>query len=86
VFDHIPSSITPALSHFWISRRMRGSATRQEKALHNFRVQSSEVSLWCGPEVVADVKGRELMPEQVGGDQIRGHAAGQGLPIAVHAK
>src|SRR6267378_4736488 len=28
VFDHSPSSITPALSHFWISRRMRGSATR----------------------------------------------------------
>src|SRR6266478_7979296 len=28
VFDHSPSSITPALSHFWISRRMRGLATR----------------------------------------------------------
>src|ERR1700758_710128 len=28
VFDHSPSSITPALSHFWISRRMRRSATR----------------------------------------------------------
>src|SRR5215471_13345903 len=26
--DHLPSSITPAFSHFWISRRMRGSATR----------------------------------------------------------
>src|SRR5260370_36415863 len=24
VFDHSPSSITPALSHFWINRRMRG--------------------------------------------------------------
>src|SRR5207253_4552728 len=28
VSDHLPSSITPALSHFWISRRIRGSATR----------------------------------------------------------
>src|SRR6516225_1954362 len=26
--DHMPSSITPAFNHFWISRRMRGSATR----------------------------------------------------------
>src|SRR5439155_22316221 len=26
--DHLPSSITPAFSHFWINRRMRGSATR----------------------------------------------------------
>src|SRR5215469_8392407 len=26
--DHLPSSITPAFSHFWISRSMRGSATR----------------------------------------------------------
>src|SRR5215831_19105249 len=26
--DHSPSSITPAFSHFWISRSMRGSATR----------------------------------------------------------
>src|SRR4029077_2904994 len=26
--DHLPSSITPAFNHFWISRRMRGSATR----------------------------------------------------------
>src|ERR1700756_5154918 len=26
--DHVPSSITPAFNHFWISRRMRGSATR----------------------------------------------------------
>src|SRR5258705_11254184 len=28
VSDHFPSSITPALSHFWIRRRMRWSATR----------------------------------------------------------
>src|SRR5215471_11995240 len=26
--DHLPSSITPAFSHFWISLSMRGSATR----------------------------------------------------------
>src|SRR3974377_1983008 len=26
--DHLPSSITPAFSHFWISRRIRRSATR----------------------------------------------------------
>jgi site-specific DNA recombinase len=28
VFDQFPSSITPALNHFWISPRMRRSATR----------------------------------------------------------
>src|SRR5262250_3704347 len=27
-FDHMPSSSTPAFSHFWISRRIRRSATR----------------------------------------------------------
>ena len=26
--DPLPSSMTPAFSHFWINRRMRGSATR----------------------------------------------------------
>src|ERR1700751_2647913 len=28
VSDHLPSSSTPDLSHFWIRRRMRRSATR----------------------------------------------------------
>jgi integrase len=28
ISDHLPSSITPAFNHFWISRTIRGSATR----------------------------------------------------------
>src|SRR3981189_1876742 len=45
VSDHFPSSITPALSHFWIRRRMRWSATRCSTnliihALSRFRTKS----------------------------------------------
>ena len=48
-------------------------------------MQASEVGIGCGPEVLANVERRELVPEQVGADQAGSIAAGQVLPAAVYA-
>src|ERR1035441_6235331 len=40
VFDHCPSSDTPALSHFWMRRRIRRSAIR---CWRNFIIHSCEM-------------------------------------------
>src|ERR1041384_2186063 len=45
---HLPSSITPACNHFWISRRMRRSATR---CWTNFRSQSCDKLSKKAPDV-----------------------------------
>jgi len=49
-------------------------------------MQATEVRLRCGPEVMTDIERRELVPEQVGGDQLRSDAAGYGVPVAVHSE
>ena len=49
VFDHSPSSMTPAASHFWISRRTLLSAIRCSRNLRSQRLVKA-------PEEVAEVR------------------------------
>src|SRR5260370_35775971 len=65
VSDHLPSSITPAFSHFWISRKIRESATRCSTNLISQLVEVIEKSSNVGVQYVIHLLPQKRIRQRV---------------------